>query len=62
MRGDIGSAKFAIFHLKDGRIAAVEAVNRPPEFMAGRQLIGQGRRVDPGKLADPSVSLREVAV
>ena len=62
VRGDIGGAKFAIFHLKDGRIIAVEAVNRPPEFMAGRQLIGQGRRIDPGKLADPAVSLREVAL
>ena len=62
VRGDIASARFAIFHLKDGRLCAVEAVNRPPEFMAGRQLIGQGRRVDPGKLADPEVSLREVAL
>ena len=62
IRGDPATAKFAIFHMKDGRLAAVEAVNAPPEFMAGRQLIGQGRAVDPAKLADPAVSMREVAL
>ena len=61
VRGDIGSAKFAIFHLAGDRIAAVEAVNCPPEFMAGRHLIAQGRRVDAERLADPKVSMREVA-
>jgi 3-phenylpropionate/trans-cinnamate dioxygenase ferredoxin reductase subunit len=61
VRGDMAAARFAIFHLKDGRIAAVEAVNSPPEFMAGRQLIAQGRQVDVHKLADVAVSMREVA-
>ena len=62
IRGDRAAAKFAIFHLNGDRIAAVEAVNSPPEFMAGRQLIGQGRRIDPAKLADPGVSMREVSL
>ena len=60
VRGDMGSRKFAIFHLKDGKVAAVEAVNCPPEFMAGRQLIAQGRLIDAEKLADAGVSMREV--
>ena len=62
VRGDIGAARFAVFHLQDGRIGAVEAVNCPPEFMAGRQLIAQRRRVDAAKLADPGVSMREVGL
>ena len=62
VRGDISAAKFAIFHLNGERIAAVEAVNCPPEFMAGRQLIAQDRRVDAARLADPAVSMREVAL
>ena len=62
VRGDMGAAKFAIFHLTGDRIAAVEAVNTPAEFMAGRQLIGQGRRVDAARLADPSISMKEVAI
>ena len=62
VRGDVAKAKFAIFHLAGERLAAVEAINCPAEFMAGRQLIGQGRKVDPRKLADPAISMREVAV
>ncbi|MFI4976996.1 MAG: NAD(P)/FAD-dependent oxidoreductase [Caulobacterales bacterium] len=61
VRGDPAQAKFAVFHLKDGVIQAVEAVNAPAEFMAGRQLIGQRKRVDVARLADPAVSMKEVA-
>jgi 3-phenylpropionate/trans-cinnamate dioxygenase ferredoxin reductase subunit len=61
LRGDPAKAKFAIFHLKGDLIQAVEAVNAPAEFMAGRQLIGQRKRVDRTKLADPTVSMKEVA-
>ena len=61
VRGDPGQAKFALFHLKDRRIQAVEAVNAPPEFMAGRQLIASGRTIDKVKLADPAVSMKAVA-
>jgi 3-phenylpropionate/trans-cinnamate dioxygenase ferredoxin reductase subunit len=61
IRGDVSAAKFAVFHLKGDRIRAVEAVNAPPEFMAGRQLIGSGRPIDRAKLADPAVSMKDVA-
>lgn len=61
MRGAPDQTKFAVFHLKGRRIQAVEAVNAPPEFMAGRQLIASGMTVDPRKLADPSTSMKAVA-
>ncbi|HEY1929653.1 MAG TPA: FAD-dependent oxidoreductase [Caulobacteraceae bacterium] len=61
VRGDPASAKFAVFHLNGDKIQAVEAVNAPAEFMAGRQLIGQRRSVSRAKLADMSVSMKEVA-
>ena len=61
VRGDPASGKFAIFHLKAGRLLAVEAVNAPAEFMAGRQLIGQRKLVDRARLADPAVSMKDVA-
>ena len=61
VRGDPGSAKFAIFHLKGDQIQAVEAINSPPEFMAGRQLIGNRKPVDKLRLADPTISMKEVA-
>ena len=61
IRGDPGDAKFAVFHLKGDLIQAVEAVNAPPEFMAGRQLIGSRRPVALDRLADSAISMKEVA-
>jgi 3-phenylpropionate/trans-cinnamate dioxygenase ferredoxin reductase subunit len=62
IRGDPASARFAVFHLKDGRVRAVEAVNAAPEFMAGKRLIGQRRPISRERLANPAVSMKEVAV
>jgi 3-phenylpropionate/trans-cinnamate dioxygenase ferredoxin reductase subunit len=61
LRGDPTSAKFAVFHLKGDLVQSVEAINSPPEFMMGKQLILSRRRVDKQRLADPSVSMKEVA-
>jgi 3-phenylpropionate/trans-cinnamate dioxygenase ferredoxin reductase subunit len=60
VRGDPASAKFAVFHLKGDQIQAVEAVNSPPEFMMGRQLIGNRKAVSRERLADTTVSMKEV--
>jgi len=61
VRGDPTSNKFAIFHLKGNQVQSVEAINSPPEFMMGRQLIGNRKPVDTAKLADTSISMKEVA-
>ncbi|KQV55444.1 MULTISPECIES: NAD(P)/FAD-dependent oxidoreductase [unclassified Caulobacter] len=61
VRGDVAAARFAVFHLKGDLLQAVEAVNAPPEFMAGKQLIAKRTPVDVHKLADPAVSMKEVA-
>jgi len=61
VRGDVAAARFAVFHLKGDLLQAVEAVNAPPEFMAGKQLIARRTPVSADKLGDPSVSMKEVA-
>jgi 3-phenylpropionate/trans-cinnamate dioxygenase ferredoxin reductase subunit len=61
LRGDPGAAKFAVFHLQGDLVRAVEAVNAPPEFMMGRKLIENRTRVNIDKLADPAISMKEVA-
>ncbi|MDB5446360.1 MAG: ferredoxin reductase [Phenylobacterium sp.] len=61
IRGEPASGKFAVFHLKGDQLQSVEAINSPPEFMMGRQLIGQRKAVDKARLADPSISMKEVA-
>ncbi|MEK2464679.1 oxidoreductase C-terminal domain-containing protein, partial [Lactobacillus acidophilus] len=52
VRGDPDGSSFAVFHLAGDRIVCVEAVNAPPEFMAGKQLIGKQAVIDPARLAD----------
>lgn len=52
---------FALFHLRpDHTVCAVETLDAPKEFMAGRKLIATGRRVDTDRLADPAVPLRDI--
>ena len=58
LRGDPASRKFSAFHLRDGVVAAVEAINSAPEYIAGRRLIAARVRVAPERLADPSVPAR----
>ena len=60
VRGDPATARFAVFHLKAGRVRAVEAVNAAPEFMTGRQLIARGVALDGDRLADPSTPLKSL--
>jgi 3-phenylpropionate/trans-cinnamate dioxygenase ferredoxin reductase subunit len=61
LRGDPAAGHFAIFHLAGDRIQAVEAVNAPAEFMAGRQLIAKRVAVSRSRLADTAFSMKEVA-
>ncbi len=63
IRGDIESRSFAIFHFADERLICIEAVNRPAEFMAGRQLIAHayetGEKIDPAMLLDETVKPKQ---
>ena len=62
IRGDQEhSRSFAAFYLKDGVVIAVDAVNRAPEFMMGKRLISDRRAVDRERLADETVSMKELA-
>jgi 3-phenylpropionate/trans-cinnamate dioxygenase ferredoxin reductase subunit len=62
IRGDPETARFAVFHLKGRRLQAVEAVNAPAEFMAGKQIIAKGLEIDPEKLADPAIPMKALMV
>ncbi|MGB0954669.1 MAG: NAD(P)/FAD-dependent oxidoreductase [Panacagrimonas sp.] len=52
---------FAVFYLKQGRLIAADAVSRPQEFMFAKKLVSQGSVVDPARLADESLSMKEIA-
>ena len=59
-RGDPASRKFAVFHLRDGVVAAVEAVNAAPEYLVGKKMIAEGKKVAPEMLADTSIPMKQL--
>ena len=61
-RGDPASRKFSVFHLRDGKIAAVEAVNAPQDYMIGKKLIAEGRAVPAETLADSAIPMKQIGV
>ncbi|MBI1262195.1 MAG: pyridine nucleotide-disulfide oxidoreductase [Rhizobiales bacterium] len=61
VRGDPESGKsFAVFYLKDGQLLAVDAINRAPEFMMGKILVAQKAALDPARIKDESISVKEL--
>jgi 3-phenylpropionate/trans-cinnamate dioxygenase ferredoxin reductase subunit len=61
IRGDIERGRsFAAFYLKEGRVLAVDAVNRPPEFMLGKKIIAGGIAVDTSRLGDEGAPLKDL--
>ena len=60
-RGDPGNGRsFAAFYLRAGRVIAVDAVNRPQEFMFTKKLIPAQKTMDKEKLADADVPIKEL--
>jgi 3-phenylpropionate/trans-cinnamate dioxygenase ferredoxin reductase subunit len=60
-RGDPASRSFAVLCLKDGKLAAVEAVNSAREFIWSKKLIAAGVPVTPDDLADEQRNFKEIA-
>ncbi|MGQ0385080.1 MAG: NAD(P)/FAD-dependent oxidoreductase [Gammaproteobacteria bacterium] len=59
LRGDPLARSFSCCYLKGGELIALDAVNHAKDFMAARKLIGERVRLDPARLADDSVALRD---
>jgi len=59
VRGTPESRSFSVCYLKDRELLAVEAINHSKDYMAARKLIAERATLDPEKLADPQLGLRE---
>ena len=60
-RGEPGNGRsFAAFYLKAGRVIAVDAVNKPQEFMFSKKLIPMQKAVDKKRLADAGTPIKEL--
>ncbi|MDO8839259.1 MAG: FAD-dependent oxidoreductase [Parvibaculum sp.] len=62
VRGDPTTGRsFAVFYLKDGVLIAVDAINRAPEFMMAKMLTAKKAVLDPARIADESIGVKELA-
>ncbi|MBP2702422.1 FAD-dependent oxidoreductase [Microbispora sp. RL4-1S] len=61
LRGDPrGDGRWAVCWLTaDDRLAAILTVDRPRDVVQGRRVVQGGQRLDPVRLADPAVPLRD---
>jgi 3-phenylpropionate/trans-cinnamate dioxygenase ferredoxin reductase component len=57
LRGDPASHAFACLHLRGGRLAAIDCVNRGGDFLAAKKLIAARAVPDRARAADPEVPL-----
>ncbi len=60
VRGEPTDGKFSAWSVRDGVIQAAQLVSNPKEFMRARQLIEQAASVDPDRLADANIDLKEL--
>ena len=62
IRGNVDDAKFSVFYLKNGTLIAIDSVNDPKPFMAGKKILKSGVSVTRAQLEDPDVSLKDLAL
>lgn len=60
VRGEPDSESFSALYFREGRLLAVDAVNRSVDYMAVRKALSVGAHIDPVRAADPSVPLKSL--
>jgi 3-phenylpropionate/trans-cinnamate dioxygenase ferredoxin reductase component len=60
VRGRPEDRSFSVLYLLEGRVIALDCVNATRDYVQGRKLILDGRKVPPERLADTSVALKEL--
>jgi 3-phenylpropionate/trans-cinnamate dioxygenase ferredoxin reductase subunit len=58
-RGDPTSRSFAVYYLRDGQPVAIDAVNRPRDFLLGKRLLATRAEVPVDAIADTNVDLSQ---
>ncbi len=61
VRGDPATRSFSVIYLRESRVIALDCVNMTKDYVQGRKLIIEGTRLDPERLADAGVPLKEMA-
>jgi 3-phenylpropionate/trans-cinnamate dioxygenase ferredoxin reductase component len=59
LRGDPVSGAFSLCYLQQGRLLAVDCMNRAADSVAARKLVAAGARMDRLRAADPATPLKD---
>jgi 3-phenylpropionate/trans-cinnamate dioxygenase ferredoxin reductase component len=59
--GDPATGRFSVCCFRDGRLVAVESLNRPADHIAARRLLVAGRSPHPDQVGDAAFSLEDFA-
>ena len=59
-RGDPQSRKFSVFYFREGRLIAIDSINRPADHMIGRKLLASGVALTPDQASDESLDLKRL--
>jgi 3-phenylpropionate/trans-cinnamate dioxygenase ferredoxin reductase subunit len=61
VRGDPATRAFSVVYLREGKVIALDCVNKTKDYVQGKPLIASGRIVDRDRLANADVTLKELA-
>ncbi|RVQ67045.1 NAD(P)/FAD-dependent oxidoreductase [Croceicoccus ponticola] len=61
LRGDPATRSFSVVYLKEGRVIALDCVNKVKDYVQGKKLVESRAIIDRDMLADDSVALKEMA-
>ncbi|MFN3590817.1 MAG: NAD(P)/FAD-dependent oxidoreductase [Thermaurantiacus sp.] len=60
VRGDPASRSWSLAYLRAGAVVAMDCINMARDYVQGRALVERGAIIDPARLADPRVPLKEL--
>lgn len=60
VRGDPATRTFSVVYLREGKVVALDCVNKTKDYVQGKALIASGHVVDRAKLADANVVLKDL--
>lgn len=60
VRGEPDDEHFSVLYYRRGRLLAIDAVNRPADYMAVRKALGQGASIAPDRAGDAAIPLKSL--
>ncbi|GAA2080010.1 NAD(P)/FAD-dependent oxidoreductase [Actinomadura alba] len=60
VRGEPDDERFSVLYYRQNRLLAIDAVNRPADYMAVRKALGQGVTIAPDRAGDAAIPLKSL--